>query len=117
MASAENKENAANSTEPQALVAFRALLQAEKEAACQADVDRLMALQEAKQMALPALLECEASSAAKQQLQAAAQRNVRLLRQLVQCLAGVVGGETADGTYDARGCRNVANHSAWRGQL
>jgi hypothetical protein len=71
------------------------VLDREKRAAANADVDALLELQSEKRAALDRLYASAPSADVLEPLRKAAQGNVALIRHLVVCLRGVVGGEGA----------------------
>lgn len=107
-------EKALASTDP--VARFEALLVREREAAAAADVEQLVALQAAKRAALDALQRAGLPQATLIALGEKARMNVVLIRQLVQCLGGLVGSQQ-DGTYDAYGNRGVSQAPSLRGAL
>lgn len=95
---------------------FLATLQLERAAACHADLDALIAIQEQKRALLPELRSAKLDEQVRASLQKLAQRNLVLLRQLVQCYAAL-HSEGADPTYDAQGQCQPPEARALRGRL
>ncbi|MET0386133.1 MAG: hypothetical protein ABW321_09260 [Polyangiales bacterium] len=81
--------------------AFARCLAAEREAALKADFDALVLIQEEKRTLLP-LLKQSADPAVVEELSDRARKNLRLLRQLVMCVQGMLG-VPAENTYTAQG--------------
>jgi len=84
---------------------FLSLLDQERQAACQADVDTLVSVQEEKARVLASLQAEGASNELLDQLAAAAEANIILMRHLVLCLRGLIEGVQGSDTYDASGSR------------
>jgi len=87
---------------------FLTLLDRERTAACEADVETLVGLQNEKSRLLGQLRTEGASDALLEQLTAAAEANIVLMRHLVVCLRGLLEGvESPSQTYTAAGTRNA----------
>lgn len=99
-----------------AVLHFAALLDDEREAAKRADVETLVVVQEQKRAALEALRGDELTADDRSTLQQRAQRNLRLIRQLVRCFEGMLM-EPTEGTYDAQGARTSMRARGLRGLL
>lgn len=95
---------------------FLEALKQERAAACQADVDRLLELQEEKRQLLRELRVAELSQQVRASLASQAQRNLALLRQLVQCYSAL-STESGEPTYDAHGQCSRQETRALRGYL
>jgi len=87
---------------------FLSLLDQERQAACAADVETLVSVQDEKARVLAALQEEGASNELLDQLAAAAEANIVLMRHLVLCLRGLIEGVQGTDTYDASGARSGA---------
>jgi hypothetical protein len=95
---------------------FSALLDRERQAALRADVEALAALQEEKRGWLTRVKNGELEGSIAEELIARAHGNVGLIRNLVICLRGVLGGDT-EPTYTAKGLCPVAPEGSLRGKL
>lgn len=96
--------------------AFISLLIEERDAARDADVDALVAVQEKKRAMMAALQEAGLPDVTRVELQRIAKQNVHLIRQLVRCLSGMIH-DTGDDTYDALGKRAISDARGLRGTL
>ena len=84
---------------------FLTLLERERKAACEADVEALVAIQDEKSEVLARLRVEGASDDLLEQL-AAAEANIVLMRHLVLCLRGLIEGvDEPASTYNASGTR------------
>ena len=95
---------------------FSALLDRERQAALSADVEGLAELQEEKRAWLARVKNGELKGPIADELIARAHSNIGLIRNLVICLRGVLGGEN-EPTYTSRGLRSVAPEGSSRGVL
>jgi len=100
----------------QAAEEFSSLLDRERQAALSADVDALTALQEEKRAWLTRAKNGEFEASLADDLIARAHANVGLIRNLVVCLRGVLGGDS-EPTYTSRGLRPVEPEGSLRGKL
>lgn len=71
------------------------ILDSERAAAARADVDLLIALQDDKRLAIEKLRRTDSPPEIVDPLIEKARRNLGLMRQLVQCLRGVLGEDSA----------------------
>lgn len=90
------------------------VLDREKHAAAHADVESLLSIQTEKRAALDRLRACAPPAEVLASLQDKARGNVALIRHLVLCLRGVVGGDAA--VYGPSGEARVADLRAPRGR-
>lgn len=95
---------------------FSLLLDREREAALRADVEGLAELQEHKRQLLERVRRGELQGRIPNDLVVRAHANIGLIRSLVTCLRGCLGGET-DATYTSRGLRSNAPDGGSRGVL
>jgi hypothetical protein len=95
---------------------FSALLDRERQAALSADVAALAELQEQKRAWLARVKNGELTGPIADELIARAHSNIGLIRNLVICLRGCLGGES-EPTYTSRGLRSVAPEGSSRGVL
>ena len=95
---------------------FSQLLEREREAALRADVDGLTLLQEQKRILLDRVKRGELSGAIPDELVQRAHENIVLIRNLVTCFRGCLGGEI-EATYTSRGLVSVAPDGSSRGVL
>jgi hypothetical protein len=79
------------------------LLDAEHAAARTADVDRLVALQKPKELAIARILEGGVDDGDLTRLQSRARDNIALMRQLVKTIHGLLLPESTEATYDTAG--------------
>jgi len=87
---------------------FLMLLERERRAACDADVEELIAIQDEKSQVLARLRIEGASDDLLEQLTAAAEANIVLMRHLVLCLRGLIEGmDEPTSTYNASGTRGA----------
>ena len=100
----------------QAAQEFSSLLDRERQAALSADVEALAELQEEKRAWLIRVKNGELEGSLAEDLIARAHSNVGLIRNLVICLRGVLGGDS-EPTYTSRGLRSVAPEGSLRGKL
>ncbi len=97
---------------------FLTLLDRERQAACEADVEGLVAIQGEKSDVLVRLRAEGASDELLEQLTAAAEANIVLMRHLVLCLRGLIEGvDEPTSTYNATGARaaQAGGYGARRG--
>jgi hypothetical protein len=95
---------------------FSQLLEREREAALRADVEGLVELQEHKRRLFDRVRRGELGGEIPNELVARAHANIGLIRNLVICLRGCLGGET-EATYTSRGLRSSAPDGSSRGVL
>lgn len=98
-----------------AVSAFKAALQTERDAARRADFDGLLSVQEEKR-ALLAQVKASATPEDAAELAELARKNLGLMRHLLSCLRGYLGLE-AEPTYGAKGQSIDALQSSLRGRL
>jgi hypothetical protein len=82
---------------------FLSLLDRERDAACQADVEALVAIQDEKTEVLARLRTEGTPNDMLEHLTAAAEANIVLMRHLVLCLRGLIEGVDEASTYNASG--------------
>jgi len=99
-----------------AAVEFSSLLDRERQAALSADVSALAELQEEKRAWLDRVKSGEFEGSLADDLVARAHSNIGLIRNLVTCLRGMLGGED-EPTYTSRGLRPVGQEGNSRGVL
>jgi hypothetical protein len=95
---------------------FSQLLDREREAALRADVEGLAELQESKRHLFDRVRKGELSGEISKELVARAHANIGLIRSLVNCLRGCLGGEP-EATYTSKGLRSTAPDGSSRGVL
>jgi hypothetical protein len=95
---------------------FSTLLDRERQAALSADIEALAELQEEKRALLAKLKNGEFEGSISDELITRAHSNVSLIRNLVVCLRGVLGGDN-EPTYTSKGLRSVAPEGSLRGKL
>jgi hypothetical protein len=100
----------------EARVEFSSLLDRERQAALSADVEALAQLQEEKRAWLDKVKSGELEGSLADDLIARAHSNIGLIRNLVICLRGVLGGDS-EPTYTSRGLRPVGREGNSRGTL
>lgn len=100
----------------EAAAEFSLLLDREREAALRADVEGLAELQEHKRLVLDRVRRGELQGHIPDELIVRAHANIALIRNLVTCLRGCLGGET-EATYTSRGLRSTAPDGGSRGVL
>jgi hypothetical protein len=98
-----------------AVQAFKAALQSERDAALRADFDRLLELQDEKRELL-AQVKASATPEMAGELAEQARKNLVLLRHLAACVRGYLGLD-AEPTYGAKGQSIEAPPSSLRGRL
>ncbi len=89
------------------------LLEAEREAACRAEVDRLVQLQRRKRALLEPLRRQPPSPEEAERIAARSRANLRLLRHLAECFRALGGAEEPEAVrgYDARGRRALGGRA------
>jgi hypothetical protein len=95
---------------------FTELLDCEREAALRADVEGLAELQERKRLLFERVRRGELQGEFPRELVERAHANIGLIRSLVACLRGCLGGET-EATYTSKGLRSNAPDGSSRGVL
>lgn len=86
----------------EAAEAFAHALEAEREAALCADFDALLRIQDEKRELLP-VLKATADPAVVEALSERARKNLVLMRQLLQCVQGMLGLDAEPSGYTATG--------------
>jgi len=86
----------------EAAEAFARALEVEREAALRADFDVLLRVQDEKRELLP-LLKMSAPPEVVDELSERARKNLLLMRQLLQCVQGMLGVGAESGSYTASG--------------
>ena len=95
---------------------FSQLLEREREAALRADVEGLVEVQAHKRRLFDRVRSGELLGEIPSELVARAHANIGLIRNLVTCLRGCLGGET-EATYTSKGLRSNAPDGSSRGVL
>lgn len=95
---------------------FSQLLDREREAALRADVEGLVELQEHKRQLFDRMRTGELPGRIPNELVVRAHANIGLIRNLVSCLRGCLGGES-EATYTSKGLRSNAPEGGSRGVL